>query len=103
MTRMWRQDSDPCRRRTDRSPCPQKKNGPTVIVECYRDTDAAAWGCLRAGDPGTDRPRSFDRGYMDYHRNRFPDHSLLIRDPGYWSPSCRQAARDRIGSHRGLS
>jgi hypothetical protein len=44
----------------------------------YRETDFAEWNDFVA------RAKNghfiFDRGYMDYHRDRFPDHSLLVRD-----------------------
>jgi hypothetical protein len=49
-----------------------------VIVERYRDTDVEAWDAfVRASRNGT---FLLERGYMDYHRERFPDHSLMVRD-----------------------
>jgi Acetyltransferase (GNAT) domain len=48
-----------------------------VIVERYRDADAAAWNAfIAASRNGT---FLFDRGYMDYHRDRFADHSMMVR------------------------
>jgi len=74
-----------------------------VNVERYRDADAAAWDAfVRASRNGT---FLFERGYMDYHRDRFADHSLFVRDvegeliailPAH-------AAGDTVASHRGLS
>jgi hypothetical protein len=74
-----------------------------VIVERYRDTDAETWDAfVRASRNGT---FLFERGYMDYHRDRFPDHSLLVRDPEGELVAVLPAhvAGDTIGSHRGLS
>jgi hypothetical protein len=74
-----------------------------VIVERYTDADAATWDAfVRASRNGT---FLFERGYMDYHRDRFADHSLLVRDPeGELSAVLpAHATRLEIGSHRGLS
>ena len=74
-----------------------------MIVERYRDTDAADWDAfVRASRNGT---FLFERGYMDYHRDRFPDHSLLVRDPEGELVTVlpAHAAGETVGSHRGLS
>lgn len=74
-----------------------------MIVERYRDTDAATWDAfVRASRNGT---FLFERAYMDYHRDRFPDHSLLVRDPEGALVALLPAhvAGDMIGSHNGLS
>jgi hypothetical protein len=74
-----------------------------VIVERYRDTDAAAWDAfVRTSRNGT---FLFERGYMDYHRDRFPDHSMLVRDPEGELVAVLPAhtAGDTVASHRGLS
>jgi hypothetical protein len=74
-----------------------------VIVERYRDVDAATWDAfVRASRNGT---FLFERGYMDYHRDRFPDHSLVVRDPGGELVAVlpAHAAGDVVASHRGLS
>jgi Acetyltransferase (GNAT) domain len=74
-----------------------------VIIERYADTDAAAWDALvRTSRNGT---FLFERGYLDYHHDRFPDHSLLVRDPEGELVALLPAhtAGDAIGSHRGLS
>jgi hypothetical protein len=74
-----------------------------VIVERYRDTDAAAWDAfVRASRNGT---FLFERGYMDYHRDRFADHSLLVRDleGGLVAVLPAHATGDLVASHRGLS
>lgn len=74
-----------------------------MIVERYRDTDAPLWNAfVRASRNGT---FLFDRGYMDHHRDRFADHSLLVRDPEGELVAVlpAHAAGDTVGSHRGLS
>jgi hypothetical protein len=74
-----------------------------VIVERYRETDAAAWDAfVRASRNGTFQ---FLRGYVDYHRDRFTDHSLRIRDPEGELVAVlpAHATGDRIASHAGLS
>lgn len=75
----------------------------TMIVERYRDADAAVWDAfVRASRNGT---FLFERAYMDYHRDRFADHSLLVRDPEGELVAVlpAHAAGDTIASHRGLS
>jgi hypothetical protein len=74
-----------------------------LIVERYRDTDAAAWDAfVRASRNGT---FLFERGYMDYHRDRFADHSLVVRDVEGELVSVlpAHAAGATVGSHGGLS
>jgi hypothetical protein len=74
-----------------------------VIVERYRDTDAATWDAfVRASRNGT---FLFERGYVDYHRARFPDYSLVVRDAEGERAAVlpAHAAGDTVGSHRGLS
>ena len=74
-----------------------------MIVERYRDSDAAAWDAfVRASRNGT---FLFERGYMDYHRDRFSDYSLLVRDPEGELVAVlpAHAAGDAAGSHNGLS
>ena len=49
----------------------------TVDVQRYQSSDSGAWNdFVRASKNGT---FLFDRGYMDYHSNRFVDHSLVLR------------------------
>jgi hypothetical protein len=74
-----------------------------LIVDRYTDKDAAVWDAfVRASRNGT---FLFERAYMDYHRDRFEDHSLLIRDsegevvavlPAHSTPN-------GIASHNGLT
>jgi Acetyltransferase (GNAT) domain len=74
-----------------------------MIIERYRDTDAPAWDAfVRASRNGTFQ---FLRGYMDYHRDRFSDHSLLVRDPEGEIVALLPAhsTSDRMSSHAGLS
>ncbi|HSQ79568.1 MAG TPA: GNAT family N-acetyltransferase [Casimicrobiaceae bacterium] len=47
-------------------------------IERYKPDDAVSWNAfVRASKNGT---FLFERGYMDYHADRFRDHSLLVRD-----------------------
>jgi hypothetical protein len=74
-----------------------------VIVERYRDRDAAVWDAfVRAGRNGT---FLFERGYMDYHRDRFADHSIVVRDPegDLVAVLPAHASGDMVASHHGLS
>lgn len=50
----------------------------TVDVQRYESRDSGAWNdFVRASKNGT---FLFDRDYMDYHSDRFVDHSLVLRD-----------------------
>jgi hypothetical protein len=50
-----------------------------MIVQRYTPADAPAWDAfVAASKNGT---FLLQRGYMDYHADRFRDHSLLVRDP----------------------
>lgn len=81
-----------------------------MIVERYRDTDVATWDAfVRASRNGT---FLFERGYMDYHRDRFADHSLIVRDaegniiavlPAHVEVVASGSAVQGIASHKGLS
>jgi Acetyltransferase (GNAT) domain len=74
-----------------------------VNVERYRDTDVEAWDAfVRASRNGVFQ---FLRGYMDYHRDRFADHSLLVRDTEGRLVAVlpAHATETRIASHAGLS
>ena len=50
----------------------------TLQIERYQPDLAAEWNAFIASS----RNGTFllDRGYMDYHRDRFEDHSLMLRD-----------------------
>lgn len=49
-----------------------------VVLQRYTDADAKIWnGFVAASKNGT---FLLDRNYMDYHRERFTDHSLIFRD-----------------------
>ena len=73
-----------------------------MIVERYQSDHAAIWDdFVRSSRNGTFQ---FERGYMDYHSERFSDHSLLIFDEGELiSVLPAHAIGDRISSHGGLS
>ncbi len=72
-------------------------------VERYDDRLSLEWDdFVRASKNGT---FLLERGYMDYHRDRFPDHSLLVRDDGGWLLAVLPAHADgpRLVSHGGLT
>lgn len=72
-------------------------------IKRYTSDDAAEWNSFVAGSKnGT---FLFDRGYMDYHADRFADHSLMIyRDDRLYAllPACADAD-GTLWSHRGLT
>jgi hypothetical protein len=74
-----------------------------LIVERYSEANADAWdGFVRSSRNGT---FLFERAYMDYHRDRFHDHSLIIRDDSGELLALLPAhgAKNRLISHGGLS
>lgn len=76
-----------------------------MIVKPYSDGDSAAWNELvSASRAGT---FLFHRGYMDYHRDRFPDHSLLFYSEGGTLqgalPATRGGDAGVVSSHAGLT
>ena len=74
-----------------------------MIVERYRDEDASIWNAfVHSSRNGTFQ---FDRGYMDYHRDRFVDHSLLMRSSEGELIALLPAhiGGQTISSHNGLS
>ena len=69
----------------------------------YAATDAAPWNqFVQNSKNGT---FLFQRSYMDYHADRFSDHSLIaISDGGKWMavlPACKKA--DVLSTHAGLT
>ncbi|MDQ3160205.1 MAG: GNAT family N-acetyltransferase [Pseudomonadota bacterium] len=75
----------------------------TLEVQRYRDGDGDAWNdFVRASKNGT---FLFDRGYMDYHRDRFVDHSLVLRsDDGRVLALLPASEKDNaLYSHAGLT
>jgi hypothetical protein len=72
------------------------------VVEPYRPSDEASWDAfLRASKNGT---FLFARSYMDYHSDRFRDHSLVVRAGGEvvaLLPANRVG--DEVHSHQGLT
>ncbi|HVX40275.1 MAG TPA: GNAT family N-acetyltransferase [Gemmatimonadaceae bacterium] len=73
-----------------------------ITVSSYSPADRAAWNELVHGSKnGT---FLFDRGYMEYHADRFTDASLVFRDNGRVVgvlPACRRD--DELLSHAGLT
>jgi hypothetical protein len=75
----------------------------TLIVQRYTPAEAPAWDAfIDASKNGT---FLLNRGYMDYHADRFDDHSLLVRDPDGRLRSLLPAHADgtRFVSHAGLT
>jgi hypothetical protein len=74
-----------------------------MIVERYRPESRAEWDqFVRSSKNGT---FLLERGYMDYHAERFPDHSMLVREPEGSLVAILPAHEDGAGltSHGGLS
>jgi hypothetical protein len=71
-------------------------------VERYEPRMAADWDAfVRSSRNGT---FLFERGYMDYHADRFRDHSLVVRHEDEWLAVLpAHAMGNRIASHDGLS
>lgn len=71
-------------------------------IERYRPEHAADWDAfVRASRNGT---FLLERGFMDYHADRFTDHSLLVREQGALvavMPANRRG--DTLCSHGGLT
>jgi hypothetical protein len=74
-----------------------------MIVQRYTPADAPEWDAfVAASKNGT---FLLHRGYMDYHADRFKDHSLLVRDPEGRLRTVLPAHADgrRLISHGGLT
>lgn len=71
-------------------------------VDRYEPRMAADWDAfVRSSRNGT---FLFERGYMDYHADRFRDHSLVVRQEDEWLAVLPAHANgNRIASHDGLS
>lgn len=73
-----------------------------ITIEQYNDSMSGLWDeAVRASRNGTFLHL---RGYMDYHRDRFVDSSLVARDDDRivaLLPACREG--DTLYSHRGLT
>ncbi|MFL1463219.1 hypothetical protein ACI6QG_13510 [Roseococcus sp. DSY-14] len=73
-----------------------------ILVEPYTPAEAAAWNDFVARSKNA--TFLHHRGYMDYHADRFPDASLMVRREGELVallPAHRTAGG--IGSHDGLT
>lgn len=73
-----------------------------IAVTRYDPTRAEEWNAFVAGSKtGT---FLFDRGFMDYHRDRFTDHSLMITVEGaLWALLPANAVGEGLVSHGGLT
>jgi hypothetical protein len=74
-----------------------------MIVERYDTSQEAAWDAFI--ENSRNAPFLFRRAYMDYHRDRFEDHSLIIRsDDGEILALLPAHRRDGLlSSHSGLT
>ncbi len=74
-----------------------------LTVQRYRSDDAVEWDrFIQASRNGTFQ---LERGYLEYHRERFVDCSLLVRDEAHRIVALLPANRDgnAVHSHAGLS
>ena len=71
-------------------------------IKRYDDSDSAVWNSFVAqSKQGT---FLFDRRYMDYHRNRFADYSLLFYLKGkLYAILPANIVGDTLWSHQGLT
>ena len=71
-------------------------------VDRYEPLMAADWDAfVRSSRNGT---FLFERGYIEYHADRFRDHSLVVRHEDEWLAVLpAHATNNRIASHDGLS
>ncbi len=73
-----------------------------IIATRYSDREQELWDRFNRGTKN--RLFMFDRNYMDYHRDRFPDHSLLFyneNEPVALFPACERDGE--LLSHGGLT
>lgn len=75
---------------------------PQFDVKRYTPDDAPAWNAFVAqSKQGT---FLFDRRYMDYHRDRFRDHSLMVyKDSRLYALLPANVSGDTLWSHQGLT
>ncbi|MCD2339646.1 GNAT family N-acetyltransferase [Ideonella azotifigens] len=83
-------------------PAPQDLTPPAIRFQRYTAADAARWNATVAASPT--QSFLFDRGYMEYHAERFDEHSLLAWQ-GETLLALLPAHRvgERLVSHGGLS
>ncbi len=73
-----------------------------IEIRRYRDEDGPVWDAFNRGTKN--RLFMFDRGYMDYHRDRFEDHSLMFYRDGELTALLPGCTRDGgLVSHAGLT
>lgn len=73
-----------------------------ITIRKYCDQDQAAWNAFLKS--AKNRLFMFDRHYMDYHRDRFRDHSLLFFNDGELIALLPACERDNmLCSHAGLT
>ncbi len=73
-----------------------------ITVKRYRDEDRECWNGFNR--TAKNRLFMFDRGYMDYHRDRFADHSLLFYEDDELVALLPACERDgALSSHGGLT
>lgn len=73
-----------------------------ISVVRYTDADKDLWNTFNATSKNP--LFMFDRGFMDYHKDRFQDHSLLFYDEGELIAILPMSQRDQIlTSHGGLT
>jgi len=74
----------------------------SVVIKRFGKVDTKLWNSFVK--EAKNATFLFDRGYMDYHADRFPDHSLLLYTDGRLRALfVANEDRDAIVSHGGLS
>ena len=73
-----------------------------ISVAQYTEVDKDLWNQFNATSK---KPMfMFDRGFMDYHKDRFQDHSLLFYDEGELIAILPMSLREQtLTSHGGLT
>ena len=73
-----------------------------ITVKRYTEADKERWNQFNAASKNP--LFMFDRGFMDYHKDRFQDHSLLFYDEGELIAILPFSQKDRdLISHGGLT
>ncbi len=73
-----------------------------IKVRCYTDNDKEIWNSFNSN--AKNHLFMFDRNYMDYHRDRFTDNSLMFykdEKPVALLPACK--SNGKLISHGGLT
>ena len=81
---------------------PQSGKRDMINIKRYDESDINIWNCFNGNSKN--HLFMFDRGYMDYHKDRFQDHSLIFDSDGdvvALLPACENDGA--LVSHAGLT